>query len=369
MPPTAELARDEGLLSTPVVERDRLYYVTPGAEVVCADTRGKIVWQIDMMKELKVSPCEVSYCSPLLVGDLLFVVTGNGKELGELGKPLPQPKAPSFVAINKNSGKVVWQDSSPGANVMEGQWTSPAYAEVGGRGQVIFPGGDGWLYAFEPRDGKLLWKFDCNPKGSEFRQCHLGTRSYLMAAPVVCDGKVYIGTGQNPHDGPGPGHLWCIDPTGRGDVSPELETTAPGKKPTTKPNPRSAAVWHYGGDAPPDSDRDYLFGRTVSTCAVHDGLVYAAEVNGYLHCLDAKTGKHYWEEDLRAECWASPLWADGKVYMPDGQGYVHVLAHGKDKKVLKKIDMDKGIKAPIVVANGVIYVRNETHLYAIMPRR
>jgi outer membrane protein assembly factor BamB len=322
-----------------------------------------------MMKELKVSPCAVSYCSPLLVGDLLYVVTGNGKELGKEDKPLPQPRAPSFVAIHKTTGKIVWQDSSPGANVMEGQWTSPAYAEIGGRGQVIFPGGDGWLYAFEPKDGKLLWKFDCNPKGSIFRTDSRGTRSYLMATPVVCGGKVYIGTGQNPENSPGPGHLWCIDPNGLGDVSPELVAAVPGKKPTTKLNPRSAAVWHYGGDAPPNDDRDYLFGRTMSTCAVHDGLVYIAEQEGYLHCLDARTGEHYWQYDLKAGCWASPLWADGKIYMPDGQGYVHILAHGKDLRVLKKIDMVKGIKAPVVVANGVIYVRTDTQLFAIGPQR
>ncbi len=42
---------------------------------------------------------------------------------------------------------------------MDGQWTSPAYATVNGKGQVIFPGGDGWLYGFEAKKGELLWKF------------------------------------------------------------------------------------------------------------------------------------------------------------------------------------------------------------------
>jgi outer membrane protein assembly factor BamB len=359
--------KEEGLLSTPAVEGDRLYYVTPAAVLVCADTEGKVVWALDMAKQLKVRPCAAAFCSPLVAGELVFVVTGNGKDFASPEKPVPAPKAPSFVAVNKRSGKVAWQDSSPGSGIMEGQWTSPAYAEVGGRGQVIFPGGDGWLYAFEPASGKPLWKFDCNPKGSVFRTDSRGTRSYLMAAPAVCDGRVYVGTGQQPDNGTGVGHLWCVDATRRGDVSPEL-VTAPGERPATRPNPNSAAVWHYGGAAPAGSERDYRFGRTLSTCAVHGGLVYAAELDGFLLCLDARTGERYWEADLRASVWASPLWADGRVYLPDDAGTVHVFAHGKEKRVRQPVDMDEGIKAPVVVAGDVLYVTTDKHLYAIAAR-
>src|SRR5262249_33691593 len=120
--------------------------------------------------------------------------------------------APSFVAVEKSTGKVVWQDSSPGNQIMEGQWGSPAAARVSDRWQVIFPGGDGWLYAFNAPTGQLLWKFDCNPKGvGPYLPGGRGDRSFLMATPVVSKGKLYIGVGQNPEDGDGVGHLWCID--------------------------------------------------------------------------------------------------------------------------------------------------------------
>src|SRR5262249_17952039 len=98
---------------------------------------------------------------------------------------------------------------------------------------------------------------------------------------------------------------------------------------------------------------------------IHDGLVYAAETDGFLHCLDAKTGQHYWEEDLKAAVWASPLWVDGKVYMPDEGGNGHIFAHGKEKKLRGKIDMEEQGKAAPVVANGVLYVLTEKHLFAI----
>jgi outer membrane protein assembly factor BamB len=358
MPPDEVVtqAKTEGLLSTPAVEGDRLYYVTPASQVVCASTEGNVLWTCDLMKDCKVYPHYVAFCSPLVVGELVYVVTGNGRGGGESDKPVPEPKAPSFVAINKRDGKVVWKDNSPGENIMEGSWASPAYAAVNGKGQIIFPGGDGWLYAFGPGDGKLIWKFDCNPKGSEFRTDSRGTRSYILA-PVVHDNRVYTAVGQQPDNGPGVGHLWCVDVTRTGDVSEELEKG--------KPNPNSGLVWHYGGAAPVGAGRDWLFGRSISGCAVHGGLLYAAEWEGLLHCLDAKTGKQYWEEDLNANVWASPLWVEGKVYLPDDAGNVHVFEHGKEKKALQPVKMATGAKAAAVVANGVLYITTGKRLFAI----
>ena len=64
---------------------------------------------------------------------------------------LPAPDAPSFIAMDKNTGKVLWTDNSPGTNILHGQWSSPAYAVLGGQPQVIFAGGDGWVYSFDPQ--------------------------------------------------------------------------------------------------------------------------------------------------------------------------------------------------------------------------
>src|SRR5262249_46858058 len=154
-----------------------------------------------------------------------------------------------------------------------------------------------WLRAFEPQTGKLIWEFDCNPKNSKYELGGKGTRSDFIATPVVHDEKVYIGLGQDPEHLEGVGHFWCIDMTKTGDVSPELVTDAKPAPPKTKPNPNSAAVWHYGGPAKGENaNRDYVFGRTMSTCSVHDGLVYIAELAGYVHCLDVKTGQPKWKQ-------------------------------------------------------------------------
>jgi outer membrane protein assembly factor BamB len=354
-------SEDDGLLSTPCVDGDRLYYVTPGAEVICADTDGKIVWRYDMMKELKVFPCYCTVSSPLVAGERVFLVTGNGRDIDN---QLPSPEAPSFVAINKKTGKLIWKDSSPGKNILDGQWTSPAYGEIGGKPQVIFPGGDGWLYAFEPATGKPIWKFDCNPKSASTKE---HTRGYIVGAPVVYDNKVYVGTGTVPDTRLECkfGHFWCIDATKTGDLSPVNDNFDP----RSEANKKSGLVWHYGGAVVPrpKNDRDIYMNRTLSTAAIHDGLVYIADLESFVYCLDARTGRKYWDYDLLSEVWGSPYYVDGKVYIGAGNE-VSILPHGKTppkKDGFPVISMIGRIKTPVVAVNGTLYVLTNTHLYAI----
>jgi outer membrane protein assembly factor BamB len=400
---------EEGICSSPFVEGNRLYFVSNRCELICADTEGfldgkndgvqdekykdkidaDIIWRLDMIKALDVFPHNLATSSPLVVGDTIFLVTSNGVDEGHIN--IPQPKAPSFIAVNKHDGKVLWMDKSPTAKLVEeegtgkkevlikqlldkglilmhGQWSSPVYAVTNGKPQVIFPGGDGWLYSFEPQTGKLIWKFDCNPKSSVYRLGGRGTRSDFIATPVVHENRVYIGVGQDPEHKEGVGHLWCIDITKEGDVSPVNDNFDP-KAPENK---NSALVWHYGGLADTENaqkiGRNYYFGRTMSSCAIHDGLLYVAELAGYIHCLDARTGQKYWDHDMGAATWSSPYWVDDKVYMGNDNGQLLIFAHGKEKKILAEIDMQGKVRATPVAANGVLYIMTENKLYAISNR-
>jgi outer membrane protein assembly factor BamB len=253
--------------------------------------------------------------------------------------------------------------------IQHGQWSNPAYAKVDGQDQVVFPGGDGWIRSFDT-DGKLLWQFDCNPKNAEYELAGKGTRNDFIATPVIYDNKVYIGVGQDPEHEFGVGHLWCIRMDKRGDVSPELVTDASVWPPKTKPNPESAKVWHFGGPADvKKAGRKYLFGRTMSTCAIKDDLVYISELQGQLHCLDAKSGERYWVHDTRASIWSSPFWADNKIYLGTDKGELFVFAHGKDKKLLQTIDMEKPIRATPVAVGNVLYVMTENKLWALANKK
>jgi outer membrane protein assembly factor BamB len=372
--PQANDTPKHGVASSPCVDGERLYYVSNRCELVCASTDGdeatgqaKIIWKLDMVKDLGVYPCYLANCSPLVAENLVFVVTGNGVDPGT--HKLPAPKAPSFVAVHKDSGKVAWTSNLPGENIMEGQWSNPAAAEVDGKTQVIFPGGDGWLYAFEARSGELLWKFDCNPKKSTYKPGGPGDRAYLIATPVIWENKLYVGVGRDPEDGAGVGHLWCIDITKQPkNKDRDLSPVGDNFDPKAEVNKDSGLVWHVGGEVmpkPEDGSKEFIFSRTLSTVAVHDGLVYAAEMMGYLQCLDASTGKKYWDFDLKDSTWSSPFYADGKVYMGTDGGDLYIFEAGKELKKPSKINMEQPMKVPPVAANGVLYVNNGLYLYAI----
>jgi len=96
-----------------------------------------------------------------------------------------------------------------------------------------------------------------------------------------------------------------------------------------------------------------------------DGLVYIPDFSGFIHCVDAKTGKPYWVHDMLAAVWGSTLVADGKVYLGDEDGDVVVLAAGKELKVIKENSMGSSVYATPVAANGVLYIMNRSELYAI----
>jgi len=345
----------QGICSSPWVEGDRLYFLNNRCEIVCCDTEGfldgendgfqdekykgdqkaDIVWKYDMMEEDGVFPHNLATSSPLIIGDVLVVVTGNGVDEGHLN--LPAKKAPSFIAVDKNTGEYLW-DWADMDVILHGQWSSAAYGNIAGRDQMIFPGGDGWVYSLNPKDGKLLWKFNANPPDSVWELGGYATKNNIIATPVVVGDSVYLGVGQDPEHGSGIGHLYRIDATGTGDVT------------------ETAAKWHYG---------DKNFGRTMSTCAVKDGLVYVGDLEGYFYCIDAETGELVWKEDLAAALWGSALLVDDKVYIGDEDGELLIMKQGREQKVLGTYEFDSSIYTTPVAANGVLYVTTKSKLYAI----
>lgn len=347
----------QGICSTPYIEGDKLYYVSNRAQIVCADVdgfgdgvndgpfkeekltgkkSGDILWSYDMIGEVDVFPHNLAAGSPLIVGDILYTVTGNGVDEGHVN--VPSPFAPSLVAVNKKTGELLWDDTAPGEKILHGSWSNPSYGVIKGKPQVIYPGGDGWVYSLEPKTGKLIWKFDCNPKDSTWRLGGAGTRNNIISTPVIFDDKVYIAVGQDPEHGEAPGHFWVIDATMTGDVTDK------------------AKVWHRGGED---------FHRSISSVAIAEGIVYAADLSGFLYALDAKTGAHYWTYDTFAAVWSSPYVVDGKVYLGDEDGDVVVLKAGKKMEVLGEYNMGAAVYTTPVAHNGTLFVLSRKQLFAI----
>jgi hypothetical protein len=364
--------------------------------VTTADTNeADTIWRFNMMQQLKVSQHNMCSCSVTALGDILFINTSNALDESHIN--LPSPDAPSFVAMDKNTGEVYWTDKSPGTNILHGQWSSPTVAIFDGVPQVVFAGGDGWVYSFRADEGKdgdpeLLWKFDANPKESKWVLGGRGTRNNIIATPVVYKGMVYVAVGQDPEHGEGVGHLWCLDPNKRGDVSPELAISVESGEPiphrrlqaviaeegeVARDNPNSAVIWHYSS-FDQNGDGEFSFEeqmhRSCGTVAIKDDILFIADFSGLFHCLDAMTGKVHWTYDMLAAAWGSPLIVNDYVYIGDEDGDISIFPLSADKDVALKdgfepgtaeINMSNSVYSTPIVIDSVLYIVNKTHLFAI----
>ena len=373
------------MASPPLIEGGRLWTLTSRWEVLCLDITPLLdrtgvpreLWKLDLRRELGVFGRSPSMalnmrCAIASYRGFVYVITGNGVD--ENWRDVPAPQAPALVCLEKETGKLVWSDNSPGGNILSVQIASPLVAEVNGRAQVVAPLGDGWIRSFDALTGRRIWEFDANPKGSVYPQ----TRNELLAAPVLYEGRIYFGTGQGAEHGEGPGLLWCIDPAKEGDVSEELDdgpaASPPGERRAvggprkSKPNPNSAVVWKFdrippaAGAKPRMEDR---MNRTCSSVAIADGLVIAADFSGFVHCLDARTGRRLWVHDAEDTIYGSPLICDGKVYVGAQGSTLDILALSREKRLLARRDFGQFIYCSPVYANGLLYVATRTTLYAI----
>jgi outer membrane protein assembly factor BamB/HEAT repeat protein len=360
--PALERGLDEFLLPAttcaPFVEGERLYYVTAQAQLRCLDTLGfrdgendgwrdernthenaaDLVWELDLGARLGVFPHEAPNCSVTAVGNVLLVCTSNGVDESHVN--VPAPRAPSFLGVDKRTGAIVWKRVGPGQNILHGQWSSPAVAEVNGRTLAFFGGGDGWLYALEALTGREVWRYDGNPKNAVWRTGRGAhdepIRNAIIACPVVHQGRVYLAMGQDPDHGAGPGRLHAIDPGGRGDVT------------TTR------RVWEYTD-----------IGRVIGTPVVFDDLLFAADTGGLLHCMDRASGKRVWVHDVGAAVWGCLIVIDGRLYVGDEDGVMTVMRAGRERKVLTRIELNAPLWASPAVAEGVLYVATSRRLYAL----
>lgn len=378
-----------GICSSPTVDGDRVYVVTNRCEILCLDANGlangndgpfknegqytldpdklkdgadfsklptdptdaDIIWRYDMMDQLGVFPHNAANCSVLIDGDALFCCTSNGVDWGHVNVPAAQ--APSFIAVNKKTGELLWEDELSLASgtrpdcglnrrIFHGQWSSPSLGAVNGQKQVYFGGGDGFLYAFDAKSGKAVWWADCvlpfqkkNQKGFIAYPAAEGP-SEINATPVFYKNRVYVANGQDPEHGVGVGVLTCLDATKTGDI------TANGK------------LWVYDKIA-----------RSISTVSIYEGLLFVGDFSGYVHCLDAETGEVKWVHNSGAHMWGSTLAADGKLYFGNEDGESFVMEAGKTAKLLSKVNLDSPIFGTPIAANGVLYIASQTHLFAI----
>ncbi len=286
---------------TPILADKRLYVHFGHQGTACLDLEGKVVWK---NATLRYSPVHGNGGSPVLAGSaLVFSADGQAE--------------PFVAALDRDSGKLLWKTRRETSAKKKFSFSTPLVIEVNGKQQVISPG-SGAVCAYDPKDGKELWRV------------RYGEGYSVVPRPIFGHGLLFIGSG---FDQP---WVYAIRPDGSGDVTD------------------THVAWKLTKGAP----------HTPSLLLIEDELYFVSD-SGIASCVDAKTGKVHWQERIGAGCSASPVYADGKIYVQDEVGLGVVLQPGKQFKVLGKNSLGERTLASYAVGDGALFIRSEKNLYRI----
>jgi outer membrane protein assembly factor BamB len=286
---------------TPVVEGDRLYVHFGHQGTACLDLDGKVLWR---NTTLKYSPIHGSGGSPILVDEALIFSCDGASD-------------PFVVALNKKSGQVLWKTARSFDAKKKFSFSTPLLINVNGRNQVISPS-SGAVYAYDPKDGREVWRVRY-PEGYS-----------VVPRPVFGKGLVFISTA---FDSP---EVIAIRPDGHGDVTD------------------THIEWRLAKGAP----------KTPSMLLVGDELCFVSDA-GIATCVDAKSGRVHWAERVGGNYSASPVLADGRIYLQNEEGIGVVVAPGKTFQQLARNSLDERTLASYAVTDGALFIRTEAHLYRI----
>jgi outer membrane protein assembly factor BamB len=311
---TAKLEAKHGLNSfasaTPATDGQHVYVAFlahPDMEVACYDFDGKLVWQKSPGKLLS----RHGFCSsPVLYKDLVIL---NGDQDAEA----------YVVALDKVTGSERWRADRPNRTR---SYCTPILYESPRRPGVtqLVLSGSKCVASYDADTGKQLWLLD-------------GPTEQFVASLVPMDDVLFLTAGFPTY------HLMGIRPDGSGNVT------------------KTHVAWHHAEL----SAREASY--VPSPIAV-DGRFYVVSDLGLLTCLEAKTGKRLWMEQLGRHHSASPVLVDGHLLFPDDFGNTFVVKPGpKFELVARNVLGEKTFASP-AVAHGQLFLRTLDHLWCIGTR-
>ncbi|HWS88304.1 MAG TPA: PQQ-binding-like beta-propeller repeat protein [Pyrinomonadaceae bacterium] len=304
---------------SPVTDGKSVWVMTGTGVLKGFDFEGRELWARDIQKDYGAFGLKWGYASsPLLYEDSLYVQVLHGMTTDD----------PSYVMrVDKKTGKTLWRVERPTDAVSESPdaYTTPALLRVGKGVEIVVSGGD-YVTGHDPATGKELWRAGgLNPERT--------ANNNIVSSPIVSDGLIYVPGKVRP--------LLVLRAGGRGDVS------------------KSHLVWSTD------------FGTYVPTPVTDGKLFYVVNDRGIVFCFDAKTGKEvYGRQRVKPGSYsASPVLADGKIYVTNEDGVTSVIKAGPQFEVLAENDLAEYTLSSPAVSEGQLFLRTSGHLYAIGQRK
>ena len=304
---------------SPAVDGRTVWAMTGNGILKAFDFAGKELWTRDLQKDYGTFGIQFGYGgSPLLHDGALYIPVLHGFFTDD----------PSYVLkISAADGKTVWRVERPtnARNESPDSYTTPAIIKTATGLELVVSGGD-VATGHDLASGKELWRVDgLNPQNNgNFR---------IVASPLVHGDLLFVPSRERP--------MLAIKAGGRGDVT------------------SSHVLWSFmnGPDVPtPVTDGKYL---------------YSVNDRGIVYCLDVKTGATiYGPQRLRSATYsASPLLADGRIYITDEDGVTSIFKAGPTFEVIGENSMGEYTLSSFAVSGGQLFLRTDNFLYAIGPRK
>jgi len=251
----------------------------------CYTPDGKVLWEYSLFEEYgKISGYGGRTQTPIIDEDRVIV----SYLCLNWGKTAVPPPKQTYYAFDKKTGQLLWT-SAPGGKPYDTNYSCPMVTVIDGKRMLIGGNSDGGVYAINARTGESIWGFRMSKRG--------------LNSSAVSDGKlVFISHGEDNIDKAEFGRIQCIDATGTGDIT------------------ETHSVWRVD-----DIKAGY------ASLLVKDGILYVVTDTGKLLAFDAPTGKALWEHTLGTVGKGSPIWADGKIYVMEVNGNIHILKPSREK--------------------------------------
>ena len=302
---------------SPVADAQGVYVMTGIGVLKAFDFKGHELWARDIQKDYGRFGLNWGYASsPLLYEDALYVQVLHGMKTHD----------PSYVLrIDKKTGKTVWRviRSTDAVRESPDSYTTPALLRYGSHTEIVITGGD-CITGHDPATGAELWRATgFNPgKNPAYR---------IIASPVVYGDVVYAPTRVRP--------LIAFRAGGRGDVS------------------QSHKLW------------EFMNGPDVPTPVTDGQYFYSVNDRGIVWCLNARTGEEIWggKRVRPATYSASPVLADGRLYIINEEGLTTVIKAGPQFEVLAENDLNDYTLSSPAISDGHILIRTAKFLYSIGP--
>lgn len=287
---------------TPITDGQHVFVHFGPDGTACLDRDGKRIWAND---QLQYNSVHGAGGSPVFSGPHLVLLCDGAED-------------PFVLALDRDSGKVAWRTPRPPMASPRWSFGTPLLIEVDGKRQLVAPAAQ-MVLSYDAESGEELWRVCYPDKWS------------IVPRPVFSHGLVFVCTGY-PHSA----ELLAIRPTGSGDVTD------------------SHVAWRTDKQVP----------QIPSPLVVGDQIFLVSD-DGIASCRDVLSGTLHWRKRLGGNYAASPVYADGRIYLQSEQGVCTTIAASREFRQLGSNDLGEPILASCAIADGAIFVRTATSLYRI----